>query len=319
VPDPRYPLSKQLVFQRNPTCWRPWPLPPSAERITAFLEAMIRQAGGGGVLRTRLRGGGSWHLRNPESNRQFAIEDALRRVGVPSDVRGALEFGVEERAVAVDLAQAYALSGWHIGTDLEIVPLERTWCLMLSHHDEVIMHLPSGEHLSALSRRMGVAPTGLAQGAHSRDANQDRGGTDPSAGSDEVSVAVGPGQRRTRTQAGRGTGRAADFGSADGEAVRRVPRGRYGRARASVRFTPGISTDGGAGRALGRRTIHWRGSVGFGSRCHRGTVWARPSSSVCRNLHRGNRRGARPDRGGDGSGARVVCDARTGAFTEARP
>jgi hypothetical protein len=154
VPDPRYPLSKQLVFQRNPTCWRPWPLPPSAERITAFLEAMIRQAGGGGVLRTRLRGGGSWHLRNPESNRQFAIEDALRRVGVPSDVRGALEFGVEERAVAVDLAQAYALSGWHIGTDLEIVPLERTWCLMLSHHDEVIMHLPSGEHLSALSRRM---------------------------------------------------------------------------------------------------------------------------------------------------------------------
>src|ERR1017187_8869946 len=161
-------------------------------------------------------------------------------------------------------------------------------------------------------QELGVAPTGLAQGAHSRDANQDRGGTDPSAGSDEVSVAVGPVQRRTRTQAGRRTGCAADFGSAEGEAVRRVPRGRYGRARASVRFTPGISTDGGAGRARGRRTIDWRGSGGFGSRCHRGTVWARPSSSVCRNLHRGNRRGARPDRGGDGSGARVVCDARTG-------
>lgn len=168
-------------------------------------------------------------------------------------------------------------------------------------------------------QELGVAPTGLAQGAHGRDAGQDRGGTAPSAGSDEVSFAVGPGQRRTRAQAGCGTLLPAGFGSADGEAIRRVPRCRCGRARAVVPFAPGISTDGGAGRARGRRTVHRRGSVGLGSRRHRRTVRPRPSSSVHRDLHRGNRRGARPDRGGDGSGTRGVCNARTGAWQEARP
>src|ERR1017187_4636517 len=168
-------------------------------------------------------------------------------------------------------------------------------------------------------QELGVAPTGLAQDSHSRGAGQGRGGADSSAGGNEVSVAVGPGQRRTLAQAGRGTGRAAGFGSADGTAVCRVPRCRCGRTRATVQFAPGISTDGSAGRALGRRTVHWRGSVGLGSWCYRGTVRTRSSPSVCRDLHRGNRRGARSDRGSDGSGTRVVCDARAGAFAEAKP
>jgi hypothetical protein len=168
-------------------------------------------------------------------------------------------------------------------------------------------------------QELGVAPTGLAQGTHDRGAGQRRGGADPSAGSDEVSVAVGPGQRRTRTQAGRGTLRAASFGSADGTAVRRVPRRRCGWARAALQFAAAVLTNGGAYRAHGRGTVHRRRSVGLRSRRHRGTVRTRPSPSVRGNLHRGNRRGARPDRGGDGSGARVVCDARTGAWAEARP
>ena len=168
-------------------------------------------------------------------------------------------------------------------------------------------------------QELGVAPTGLAQGAHDRGAGQGRGGADSSAGGNEVSVAVGPGQRRTRAQAGRGTLRAANFGSADGEAVRRVPHGRCGRARTAVRFAPGISTDGGADRARGRRTVHRRRSVGLGSRCHRRTVRTRPSPSVHRDLHRRNRRGARSDRGGDGRSTRGVCNARAGAWQEARP
>jgi hypothetical protein len=166
-------------------------------------------------------------------------------------------------------------------------------------------------------QELGVAPTGLAQGAHGRDAGQSRGGADPSAGSDEVSVAVGPGQRRTRTQVGRGTWRAAHFGSAAGTAVRRVPRHRCGRARAALQLAAAVSTTGGAYRARGRGTVHRRRSIGRGSWRHRGIVWTRPSPSVRGDLHRGNRGGARPDRGGDGGGARVVCDARTGAVTEA--
>jgi hypothetical protein len=168
-------------------------------------------------------------------------------------------------------------------------------------------------------QELGVAPTGLAQGAHVRDAGQSRGGADPSAGSDEVSVAVGPGQRRTRTHVGRGTWRAAHFGSAAGTAVRRVPRRRCGRARAALQLAAAVSTTGGAYRARGRGTVHRRRSIGRGSWRHRGIVWTRPSPSVRGDLHRGNRGGARPDRGGDGGGARVVCDARTGAVTEARP
>ena len=168
-------------------------------------------------------------------------------------------------------------------------------------------------------QELGFAPTGLAQGAHGRGAGQGRGGADPGASGNEVSVTVGPGQRRTRPQAGRGTGRAANFGPADGEAVRRVPRSRCGRARAAVRFAPGISTDGGADRARGRRTVHRRRSVGLGSRCHCGTVRTRPSSSMHRDLHRGNRRGAGSDRGGNGRSTRGVCNARTGAWQEARP
>jgi len=168
-------------------------------------------------------------------------------------------------------------------------------------------------------QELGIAPTGLAQGPHGRDAGQSRGGADPSAGSNEVSVAVGPGQRRTRTQAGRGTWRAANFGSAAGTAVRRVPRGRCGWARAALQFAVAVSTNGGAYRARGRGTVHRRRSVGLGSWRHRGLVWTRPSPSVRGDLHRGDRGGARPDRSGDGSGARVVCDARTGTFTEARP
>ena len=168
-------------------------------------------------------------------------------------------------------------------------------------------------------QELGVAPTGLAQGTHGRGAGQSRGGADPSAGSDEVSVAVGPGQRRTRTHAGRGTLRAASFGSADGTAVRRVPRRRCGWARAALQFAAAVLANGGAYRARGRGTVHRRRSVGLGSWRHRGIVRTRPSSSVRGDLHRGNRRGARPDRGGNGSGARVVCDARTRASTEARP
>jgi hypothetical protein len=154
VPDPRYPLSNQLVFQGCPTCWRPWPQPSTADGISGFLEAMVLHAGGGGVLRTRLRGGGSWYFRNPEWDRQLAIEDTLRRVGVSPDARGAFEFSAEERRLVLDLAQAYAVFGWHVGTDLEIVPMERTWCLMLSHHREIIVHSSSEEHLFALSRGM---------------------------------------------------------------------------------------------------------------------------------------------------------------------
>jgi hypothetical protein len=86
-----------------------------------------------------------------------------------------------------------------------------------------------------------------------------------------------------------------------------------------VPFAPGLSSDGGAGRARGRKTIHRRGSVGLRSQRYRGTVRTLPSPSVCGDLHRGNRRGARPNRGGDGRGTRGVCNARTGAFTEARP
>jgi hypothetical protein len=168
-------------------------------------------------------------------------------------------------------------------------------------------------------QELGVAPTGLAQGAHDRGAGQSRGGADPGAGSDEVSVAVGPGQRRTRTQAGRGSWRAASFGSAAGTAVRRVPRRRCGWARAALQFAAAVLTNGGAYRARGRGTVHRRRSVGLGSLRPRGIVRTRPSPSMRRDLHRGNRRGAGPDRGGDGIGARSICDARTGAFTEARP
>ena len=168
-------------------------------------------------------------------------------------------------------------------------------------------------------QELGVAPTGLAQGAHGRGAGQGRDGADPGAGGDEVSVTVGPGQRRTRSQAGRGIGHAAGFGAADGEAVCRVPRSRCGWPRATVQFASGISTDGGAERARGRRTVHRRRSVGLGSRCHCRIVRTRPSSSMHRDLHRGNRRGAGSDRGGDGRSTRGVCNARAGAWQEARP
>lgn len=168
-------------------------------------------------------------------------------------------------------------------------------------------------------QELGVAPTWFEQGAHIRGAGQGRGGADPSAGRDEISFAVGPGQRRTRTQASCGTGRAAGFGSTDGTPVCRVPRCRCSRTHAAVQFAPGISTNGGTSRACGRRTVHWRRSVGLGSRGHCWTVWTSLSSSVRGNLHRGNLHGARADRDGDGSGTWVICDARAETLTEANP
>ncbi len=168
-------------------------------------------------------------------------------------------------------------------------------------------------------QELGIAPTGFAQSALARSSGQGRVGKNSAPSGDEVSVAVGPGQRRARAQAGCGTGRAPAFGSPGGTAVCRVPSCRYSRARSDLRFATAVSTNGRAERARGCGAVHRRGSFGFRSRRYCRTVRTRPWSGMRRDLRRGNGCGARPNCGRAGGGTRVVCDALAGARAETRP
>jgi hypothetical protein len=167
-------------------------------------------------------------------------------------------------------------------------------------------------------QELGVAPAGAAQIARTRDAGQGCGWTAPSAGGDEVSVAVGPGQPSTRQRAGRGTWRAASLGAAGGTTVGCVPRCGPGRTGTALRIAATISADGGAGRTRGTGPSRRHRAPTGGPGRHRGAVRSRPAARAEGALRRGIGAGTGKDLGRADRSAWGDGDAGRRAFGEAR-
>ena len=192
-----------------------------------------------------------------------------------------------------------------------------------------VAHRASGQGRGTVTRRdrttivpkqeLGVAPTGTTQGPSARGAGQSSDRTDSTAGRDEISVAVGPGQRRSRAQASHGTRRTASFSAADRTAFRRVPGFGPGGARTALRFTTLVSASGCAYRACGAGEDPRGRASAFRSWCHRGTVWARPPSRMHGHFRRGICGSERAHRGRAAGCARGGCDSRRGNHGEAFP
>ena len=166
-------------------------------------------------------------------------------------------------------------------------------------------------------QELGVAAAGTAQGALAAGAGQSGGRANSTAGGDEVSVAVGPGQRCARAHAGRGTWQRANHCAADGPALCRVPRRRPGGAGAALRITALVSASGGARRACGEGPGARDRAPDFGSGCYRGPVWASSTPSTGGHFRRGIRGGARAHRVRAAVRARGSGDAGRGDHGEA--
>jgi hypothetical protein len=154
VPDPRYPLSKQLVFPQAPDTWRFWLPPGLPSDLPGFLATALQLAGSGRPFRLRPRGGGPLYYGEHASFREHLIELALRSLDIPLDAAGAIEFDSTEWASTLYLGTAYYTFGWHVGTDLEIVPTQRGCCLMLGHHGDLNVHFATEEGLAIFEAGM---------------------------------------------------------------------------------------------------------------------------------------------------------------------
>ena len=159
VPDPRYPLSRQLVYADCPDCWGGWDPPRVPGEPTRFVGTIISLVGDG-PLRVRLRGGGVFGSAAADSERERALGAATLAAGIPEDTRGAVEFDRIEHRALRDLAVAFLSFGYCVGTDLEIVASDRGACLMLSHHYELFGHFASRDRLSAFDMAMIAAGYG---------------------------------------------------------------------------------------------------------------------------------------------------------------
>ena len=160
VPDPRYPHSRQqLVFVNSTDCRGGWTPTLGPDEPAKFVHTTIGLLGNG-TLRIRVRGGGFFGSIEDASTREQALGAAALAAGIPADTRGAIEFAPAERQALVDLALAFFLFGFCVGTDLEIVDRDGGVCLLLSHHHEIIGHFANPERLSAFHTAMTAAGYG---------------------------------------------------------------------------------------------------------------------------------------------------------------
>jgi hypothetical protein len=155
VPDPRYPASRQqLVFVDAPDCWRPWSCPTTPAETAAFVGAAVGIVGRDQPWRVRLRGGGQFAPNLAATEAESNIAAAVAAAGLASTTRGAVEFDSTEQSALVQLAVAFALSGYRIETDLEIVNTQRDACLLFDHHRELIAQFSDHEKLDDFRRGM---------------------------------------------------------------------------------------------------------------------------------------------------------------------
>lgn len=167
-----------------------------------------------------------------------------------------------------------------------------------------------GDGASAVPHQeLGVTPAGAAQGARARDACQGGGGADPAAGGDEVPAAVGPGQRRARTQVDLGAGGAPGFGATDGAALRRLARSGRGGTRADRLFAAGVHADGRRGPAPHAAPATRGRAADPRSGRPRGRLRASCSPRAQRNCRRRVGMGAQADLDGVGGGGRAIRGA----------
>jgi hypothetical protein len=85
------------------------------------------------------------------------LRSALSLAGVHEHATGAIEFDRSERPALVNLAAAFISLGYRVETDLELVPVDRSACLMLDHHGEVVVRFASPEALHDFSNAMAAA------------------------------------------------------------------------------------------------------------------------------------------------------------------
>jgi hypothetical protein len=165
---------------------------------------------------------------------------------------------------------------------------------------------------------LGVTPAGATQDAHGRNASQGRDGAGPAAGGDEVSAAVGPGQRRARAEVGRGARRTPDLSPTNGAAVYGLARGRCNRAGAPRDFPAAVPANGGRSPAPSAEASARDRATHSGLRRRRRHLWARHPSRAQRNHSRRDRIRTQADLGRMGHGTRSVCGRRRGDRREAR-
>lgn len=96
---------------------------------------------------------------------ESALASATVAAAVPLATSGAVEFDTTERPALVQLAVAFALSGYRVETDLEIVNLQRDACLLVGHHRELLAHFPDQSSLTRFAQ-------GMAESGFSRDLDQ---------------------------------------------------------------------------------------------------------------------------------------------------
>jgi hypothetical protein len=140
VPDPRYPSSAQLVYRDALDLSRFW-LPRDAD-LPGFISAALAAASDDGPYWLHPRGGGPFHFTDP-SFREEQINAVLSAVHVPGDAEGGIGFTTAQLGPLLLLTTAYFTFGWCVGTDLEIIPDNRSCVLMLGHHSTLAAHFPN--------------------------------------------------------------------------------------------------------------------------------------------------------------------------------
>jgi hypothetical protein len=154
VPDPKYkyPSSRQLVFPTCSDCWRAWKVPTTPNEPDRFVGAIMNLIDW--PVRIRVRGGGPFSVAQPESAPERAIRSAASAAGIPTGATGALEFDLTEQPILARLAVAFLLFGYRVETDLEIVAFDRSACLMLSHHREIVARCSTRDRLVSFANGM---------------------------------------------------------------------------------------------------------------------------------------------------------------------
>jgi hypothetical protein len=144
-PDPRWPTSAQLVFSQSPELSRFWL--PSGTDLPGFLSTAFTAASAEGPYWIRHRGGGRWFEGETASFRQTVIERLLAGLGIPPHAEGALQFTLDEWGMLLLIANTFYTFGWHVGTDLEIIPDNRSCILMLGHHGDLSGQFPTEQRM----------------------------------------------------------------------------------------------------------------------------------------------------------------------------
>lgn len=152
--DPRYQHSLQLVFRDDPDRCRFWVPAGVPSDLPGFLATSITLASVSGPYWVRPRGGGRFIHGETASFREGLIDRALAAVAIGPDVWGALVFDRTDWGDLLFVATAFFTFGWSVRQDLEIIPEDRSCCLMLGHHGEMTVQFATAERLAEFVRGM---------------------------------------------------------------------------------------------------------------------------------------------------------------------